>query len=60
LFCALNDEVFRFSVKCDPELAVELRERYTCVIPGYHLNKKHWNTIIVDGTVSTALLSLVN
>ena len=37
------------NVKCDPEKAVELREKYTCVIPGYHMNKKHWNTIIMDG-----------
>src|SRR5690349_21589054 len=56
LLSALDEEVFRFSVKCDPELAIELRERHTCVIPGYHLNKKHWNTVIVDGTAPTALL----
>ncbi|MGB0524165.1 MAG: MmcQ/YjbR family DNA-binding protein [Flammeovirgaceae bacterium] len=37
------------NVKCDPEKAIELREKYTCVIPGYHMNKKHWNTIIMDG-----------
>jgi predicted DNA-binding protein (MmcQ/YjbR family) len=39
----------RFNVKCDPELAVELRERYTEVIPGYHMNKKLWNTVYMDG-----------
>ena len=39
------------NLKCDPELAIELRERYSSVIPGYHMNKKHWNTIILDGTV---------
>lgn len=37
------------NVKCDPEKAIELREHYTCVQPGYHMNKKHWNTIIMDG-----------
>lgn len=42
----------QFNVKCDPELAVELRERYPCVQPGFHMNKKHWNTIICDGSVS--------
>jgi predicted DNA-binding protein (MmcQ/YjbR family) len=39
------------NLKCDPALAIELRERYSSVIPGYHMNKKHWNTIILDGTV---------
>jgi predicted DNA-binding protein (MmcQ/YjbR family) len=37
-----------FNVKCDPEIAVELRENHEAVIPGYHMNKKHWNTIYVD------------
>ena len=39
------------NLKCDPAYALELRERYPCVIPGYHMNKKHWNTIILDGSV---------
>jgi predicted DNA-binding protein (MmcQ/YjbR family) len=42
----------QFNVKCNPELAVELRERYPCVQPGYHMNKQHWNTVICDGSVS--------
>lgn len=37
------------SLKCDPVLAVTLRERYESVVPGYHLNKKHWNTIVCSG-----------
>jgi predicted DNA-binding protein (MmcQ/YjbR family) len=37
------------SLKCDPELALTLRERYETVMPGYHLNKKHWNTILLSG-----------
>ena len=41
-----------FNVKCDPELAVELRERYTEVQPGYHMNKKLWNTVYIDGTLT--------
>jgi predicted DNA-binding protein (MmcQ/YjbR family) len=49
LICSLNSETFRFSVKCDPEKVIELRERYDCVQPGYHLNKKHWNTILLTG-----------
>lgn len=39
------------NLKCDPEYALELRERYPSVLPGYHMNKKHWNTIIIDGSV---------
>jgi len=42
----------RFNVKCDPELAIELRERFTEVQPGYHMNKKHWNTVYMEnGTI---------
>lgn len=40
------------SLKCDPQLAQVLREKYETVMPGYHLNKKHWNTIIVSGQLS--------
>jgi predicted DNA-binding protein (MmcQ/YjbR family) len=39
------------NLKCDPEIAVELRERYPAVLPGYHMNKKHWNTILMDGSI---------
>jgi len=42
----------RFNAKCDPELAVELRERYKEVKPGYHMNKAHWNTVYMDGTLT--------
>ncbi len=42
----------RISLKCDPLLAKTLRERYESVLPGYHLNKKHWNTIILSGQLS--------
>ena len=45
-----------FNVKCDPDWAVELREQYEEVQPGYHMNKKHWNTVRIDGRLSTALL----
>ena len=40
-----------FNVKCDPAKAVELRERYEAVQPGYHMNKKYWNTVVLDGTI---------
>jgi predicted DNA-binding protein (MmcQ/YjbR family) len=39
------------NLKCDPAFALELRERYSSVIPGYHMNKKHWNTVMIDGTI---------
>jgi len=42
----------RISLKCDPLLAKTLRERYESVMPGYHLNKKHWNTIVLTGQLS--------
>lgn len=55
---ALTDivDAFSINIKCDPEKAIELREHYDCVQPGYHMNKMHWNTIIIDGTVSDAVL----
>lgn len=46
---AENSSPVRVSLKCDPQLAVLLRERYESVMPGYHLNKKHWNTVLVTG-----------
>jgi predicted DNA-binding protein (MmcQ/YjbR family) len=39
------------NLKCDPVFAIELRERYPSVTPGYHMNKTHWNTINLDGTI---------
>jgi predicted DNA-binding protein (MmcQ/YjbR family) len=45
------DEPTRISLKCDPMLAGILRETYTAVTPGWHLNKKHWNTINIDGSI---------
>jgi predicted DNA-binding protein (MmcQ/YjbR family) len=51
LLCPLDTEGLQFNVKCDPGLAVELREQCTCVTAGYHMNKKHWNTVIVDGSI---------
>ena len=56
LLMGIDSEDLQFNVKCDPEMALELRECYPCVIPGYHMNKKHWNTIIVDGSVPVSQL----
>lgn len=44
-----NSYPLKVSLKCDPQLAVTLRERYESVMPGYHLNKKHWNTLLLTG-----------
>lgn len=49
---AEKSEPVRVSLKCDPLLAKTLRERYETVLPGYHLNKKHWNTVICSGQLS--------
>lgn len=53
LLISLESQPLQFNVKCDPGLAIELREEYPAsVLPGYHMNKKHWNTIVLDGTLS--------
>ncbi|MBC8111020.1 MAG: MmcQ/YjbR family DNA-binding protein [Verrucomicrobia bacterium] len=44
------------NLKCDPEKVILLREQYNCVIPGYHMNKKHWNTVILDDSVTDTLV----
>jgi predicted DNA-binding protein (MmcQ/YjbR family) len=52
LFALCDVNVFDgINLKCDPERAVELRERYPGITPGYHMNKKHWNTVATDGSV---------
>ena len=50
------DEFTRVNLKCDPELVTELRERYPAVLPGYHMNKKHWNSIMMDHSIPDSLL----
>jgi predicted DNA-binding protein (MmcQ/YjbR family) len=50
---SLDTEYFRVSLKCDPDKAIELREEFDYIVPGYHLNKKHWNTVNGD-VASTA------
>ena len=53
LLTGLNSNPLQFNVKCNPDKAIELREEYpTAVLPGYHMNKKHWNTIVVNGVLS--------
>lgn len=50
------DGDFTVNLKCDPERAIELRERYPAVLPGYHMSKIHWNTICMDGSVGDKLV----
>jgi len=54
MFALIDDNAkpLRISLKCDPILAETLREKYETVVPGYHLNKKHWNTIICTGQLT--------
>jgi predicted DNA-binding protein (MmcQ/YjbR family) len=47
----LAADSLRVSLKCEPQLAEELREAHAAVIPGYHLNKRHWNTVMIDGSL---------
>jgi predicted DNA-binding protein (MmcQ/YjbR family) len=56
LLTGLGSQPLQFNVKCEPDKAIELREEYPCVLPGYHMNKKHWNTIVIDGSVSSKQL----
>ncbi len=55
LLAGLDSSPLQFNVKCNPDKAIELREEYPdAVLPGYHMNKKHWNTIVVNGMLSSA------
>jgi predicted DNA-binding protein (MmcQ/YjbR family) len=53
---SLEKHPLQVNLKCDPEKAIDLRERYQSVIPGYHMNKKHWNTLVIDGELSKELV----
>ncbi len=52
-----RDGEFWLNVKCDPEKAIELRELYTGIRPGYHSNKKYWNTIVIESDVPDKVIS---
>ena len=52
----LDSDGFTVNLKCDPERALELRERYEDIRPGFHMNKKHWNTVHFDGNLPESLL----
>ncbi len=55
--CRLDDKPLRLSINCDPELAVQLRAAYPAIAPGYHLNKRHWNTITLDGSLPDQMVT---
>ena len=52
----LDANPLRVSLKCEPALAEQLREAHAAVIPGYHLNKRHWNTVIIDGSLGSGAI----
>lgn len=57
MFCLAGIDTFEFiNVKCDPDKALFLREEYSAVKPGYHMNKKHWNSVYIDGSISDQLI----
>jgi predicted DNA-binding protein (MmcQ/YjbR family) len=52
----LDEHPLRVSLKCEPHLAEQLRQTHPAVIPGYHLNKRHWNTVIIDGSMPDQMI----
>jgi len=56
LLMMLDEVPLSLNLKCAPEKATELREEYGCVLPGYHMNKKHWNTVVVERWLESKLL----
>ena len=56
LLVSLDASPLQFNAKCEPDKAIELREQYDAIQPGYHMNKKHWNTVTLDGSISTVLI----
>jgi predicted DNA-binding protein (MmcQ/YjbR family) len=57
LLLPLSSQPLQFNVKCDPDKAIELRELYPdAILPGFHMNKRHWNTVVVDGKLPKKLL----
>lgn len=52
----LNSDEFKINLKCDPDRALELRERHHQIIPGYHMNKKHWNTVSCEDGLPNSLI----
>ena len=57
-FVPMDEAELKMNLKCDPDEALELRERFSAVLPGYHMNKRYWNTVLVDGSVSDNMLRI--
>ncbi len=59
MFAATSPDEFpaRINLKCDPERALELRDQYQAILPGYHMNKRHWNTMVLDGSLPSGLIA---
>ena len=55
--CSLDGKPLQLSVKCEPELAAQLQATYPAITPGYHLNKRHWNTITLDGSLPDQMVN---
>ena len=55
--CNLDGQPLQVSVKCDPDLAVQLRAAHPAIAPGYHLNKRHWNTVTLDGSLPDQMVT---
>ncbi len=54
---SITDQPFRVNLKCDPEWAIELRDEHEEIIPGWHMNKKHWNTVVIgEGNLEQSLI----
>lgn len=56
LLMMLDEVPVSLNLKCDPDKALKLREAYTCVLPGYHMNKNHWNTVVLEPDLRPELL----
>ena len=55
--CGLDGDPLQLSIKCEPELAARLRATYPAIGPGYHLNKRHWNTVTLDGSLPDQMVT---
>ena len=57
MFALANVSLFKsVNLKCDPEWSIELRERFPEIVPGFHMNKKHWNTVSMNGSLSETFI----
>jgi len=54
--CSEDEQPLRINLKCDPDDALALRAQYSAIFPGYHMNKKHWNSLIMDGSLQDSLV----